>query len=231
MLLTILSSLLFTLVYSQDKERTAENLRIMDSSNLVKDLYHLPPGIEIRDITSEILAHPQTLEEIKNNILEFHRRIILFEYPSDGIKVKGYISFTPLSSSEPLLVLFRSGNRDFGLINPGNVWSTYKNYTILSSTLRGGVSEGMDEFGGADVADMKNLLDYLPELEKKFGIQVAASPLYFLGPSRGGMEMFLTLARYPSIQQRVTKAVALSALLDLNQQIQNRPEDMKKMFI
>jgi dipeptidyl aminopeptidase/acylaminoacyl peptidase len=42
--------------------------------------------------------------------------------------------------------------------------------------------------------------------------------------------MFLTLSKYSGLQNKVDKVVALSSILDLHQQIQDRPDDMKPMF-
>ncbi|MBA2369573.1 MAG: prolyl oligopeptidase family serine peptidase [Candidatus Protochlamydia sp.] len=213
------------------KERLNENQRITDYSNSIKELYRISKNEKIKDITELVFSHPATTENVKKTILAHQRRIFLFQYPSDGLKIKGFISLTPRSADQPLLVLFRTGNRDFGLLDPGHEWTVHGNYTVISSTLRGGVSEGMDEFGGADVDDVKNLIDFVPTLETWLGRPIQKESLFFLGPSRGGMEMFLTLARYPELQNKVKKVVALSSILDLDKQIKDRPEDMKKMFI
>jgi predicted esterase len=211
--------------------RLIENHRITDYSNSIKELYQLNKNEKIKDITGLVLAHPSTKENVKKAIFDHQRHIFLFQYPSDGLMIKGFISLTPQSAHSPLLVLFRSGNREFGLLNPGHEWTVQGDYTVVSTTLRGGVSEGTDEFGGADVHDVKNLIDFIPTLETWLGIPIQTESLYFLGPSRGGMEMFLTLARYPELQNKVKKVVALSSILDLDRQIKDRPEDMKKMFI
>ena len=141
-----------------------------------------------------------------------------------------FFSYTPHPEYHPLLILYRWGNMNFALMNPGVDFATYRNYTVISSTLRGGVSEEKDEFGGADVDDMKNLMEFLPSLSKELGIELHPSCVFMLGPSRGGLEMFLTLARFPELQNRVNKVVSLSGILDLHRLIQDRPDDMKKMF-
>lgn len=208
-----------------------ENEKIAAHSAKMKDFYELSPGETIKDITAQVLAHPTTKQESKDAILAYQRRIYVFNYPSDGLQIKGTISLTPHHEGQPLLVLFRSGNRDFALFNPGLNLATYRDYTVISSTLRGGVSEGQDEFGGRDVRDMKHLLDFLPTLARELQISLNPSATYLLGPSRGGLEMFLLLARYPEVQNQVDKVVALSAILDLNRQIADRPDNMKQMFI
>jgi dipeptidyl aminopeptidase/acylaminoacyl peptidase len=115
-------------------------------------------------------------------------------------------------------------------MNPGVTYATYKDYTVVSSALRGGVSEGTDEFGGKDVNDMKNLIKFIPEIAKELGVHIQPSCVFMIGPSRGGMEMFLTLAHFPELQKRVNKVVAISAILDLHQLIHDRPDDMKVML-
>ena len=51
-----------------------------------------------------------------------------------------------------------------------------------------------------------------------------------LGRSRGGMQMFLTLARFPKLQDCFSKIVSLSGILDIRQCIASR-SDMEEMFI
>lgn len=227
-----------TLLYSQSpiaNQHKAEflqkdNQQIADYSQRMQQFYELGPNEKWRDITEKVLSSPDTAEESKEEIRGCQRRIIAFKYPSDGLWIKGFISFTPDPTHHPLLILYRWGNENFALMNPGVIYATYGNYTVISSTLRGGVSEGKDEFGGTDVNDMKNLMDYLPTLAHQIGIELHPSCTFMLGPSRGGLEMFLTLARFPELQNRVNKVVALSAALDLHHLIQERPHDMKNMF-
>ncbi len=207
-----------------------ENREITTASARITELYEMEPHEQWRDITERVLSNPDTPLEGKTAILAYKRRIVLFKYPSDGLWIKGFISYTPSHDGHPLLILYRWGNENFALMDPGMVLATHKNYTTVSSTLRGGVSQGKDEYGGADVDDMKNLLDYLPCLAKEIGMTWHPSNLFMLGPSRGGLEMFLTLRRFPEIQARVDKIVALSAALDLCELINARPYDMKPMF-
>ncbi len=215
---------------SHQKKLVEENQRIADSFKKIEQFYHLDKKEAWREITQEVLESPYTPEKSKTAIQTHQRRIILFKYPSNGLSIKGFISFTSHPSSHPLLILFRGGNENFGLLNPGIPLATYGDYTVLSSSLRGGVSEGKDEFGGHDVDDVKNMIDFIPSLNKELGIEINPSCVYMLGLSRGGLEMILTLARYPRLQNRINKIVALSSLLDINLQIKNRPHDMKQMF-
>lgn len=206
-----------------------ENRNIEESSKRIESIYDLGED-NWRDVTDKVLSNPETPQKSKEDIQAFHRRIIIFKYPSDGIWVKGFFSYTPNPNHHPLLILFRWGNMNFALMNPGVELATYRNYSVLSSTLRGGVSEGKDEFGGADVNDMKNLIDFLPRLAEELGIQLHPPCIFMLGPSRGGLEMFLTLSRFPELQNKVNKVVALSAILDLHRLIKDRPEDMGNLL-
>lgn len=207
-----------------------DNQKIADYSKRMQQFYELEENEKWRDVTQKVLSSSDTGEDSKNSIRTYHRRIIVFKYPSDGLWVKGFISFTPHPDHHPLLILYRWGNEEFALMNPGVMFATYGDYTVVSSTLRGGVSEGKDEFGGADVNDMKNLMDFLPQLAQELGVQIHPTCVFMLGPSRGGLEMFLTLARFPELQKRVNKVVALSAALDLHRLVTDRPKDMKRMF-
>jgi dipeptidyl aminopeptidase/acylaminoacyl peptidase len=228
----IYSSLVFSQesLINQEAALEKENQSINNYSKRMQAFYELGKQEKWRDITKKVLASPDTSETSKQSIRLYQRRIIVFKYPSDNLWIKGFISFTPDPTHHPLLILYRWGNENFALMNPGIIFATYKDFTVVSSTLRGGVSEGKDEFGGADVDDMKNLMNFLPQLAQELGIKLHPSCVFMLGPSRGGLEMFLTLAHFPELQDRVNKIVALSAILDLHQLIHDRPNDMKKMF-
>lgn len=226
--LPIFLSLEGTIPEQKKQALEKENQEIIDYSLRMQQFYELEKDEKWRDVTQKVLASPDTSPESKEAILSNQRRIIIFKYPSDGLWVKGFMSFVPNSTYKPLLILYRWGNGNFALMNPGVIYATYGNYTVVSSTLRGGVSEGKDEFGGEDVNDMKNLMDYLPTIAEEVGFKFRPSCVFMLGPSRGGLEMFLTLARFPELQNRVNKVVALSAALDLHLFIHERPNDIKK---
>jgi len=158
------------------------------------------------------------------NLPSPRRRVVLFEYPSDGIMIKGCISFLPEASEKPLLVFLRGGNRFHELLSPDNRWSFFQDYTVLATTYRGGMNEGTDEFGGEDVNDVKNLIDYLRTLEKQLGFTFTSKQKYMVGMSRGAMMMFLAFARCPKLQHFFDKVVSLTGLLDIELFLNNRPE-------
>lgn len=227
-LLLLTFSWILSAATSQDVKD--ENVKIKDYGERIADLYKLDAGENYKDITDQVLASSDTLQSVKDLITQYQRRIYVFKYPSDGLTIYGFISVTPNEAGQPLEVLFRGGNRKFGLPNPGNPTTTYKDVTVISSTLRGGISEGQDEFGVADLDDIKNMIAYIPTLEQELNITLHPSYTFALGSSRGGMEMFLSMEKYPELQNFFDKAVSLSGLLDVNDIINER-EDMKQMFI
>ncbi len=197
---------------------------------LAAQFYTLEEGEELKEITESLLQSNETKKSIKERILKTGRRFFLFTYPSDGFRVKGYISFVPNSLENPLLLFLRGGNRLFGLTHPAIDLTCSRNYTVLATVYRGGVSEGVDEFGGSEVDDVPHLMEYFPILQKKLAMQFAPKKTFILGASRGGMEMFLAMSRSPWLQHQITKAASLSGLLDLRECITDR-EDMRTMFI
>jgi dipeptidyl aminopeptidase/acylaminoacyl peptidase len=215
---------------TREEQLKQDSAKILDISKNIAEFYELPDGLDIQEITEKLLTSPYVRERQKNSIVQESRRIFVFSYPSDGLKIKGFISFVPHPDKNPTLILLRGGNREFGLHSPGSDISCVRRYTVISTTYRGGISEGQDEFGGNDVNDVKNLIDYIPELERKLGMAIQNEKMHLLGGSRGGMQMFLVLARFPEIQKKITKIVSLSGLLDMRFTILDRV-DMKNMFI
>lgn len=78
--------------------------------------------------------------------------------------------------------------------------------------------------------DVINLFDFLPNLEKELKIKFHSENKYLVGVSRGGMQLFLTLNRYPEVQRKVKKVASVGGLLNLALAIEERP-DFKKMLI
>lgn len=235
-LFTSLFGLLFNpLAVYADAKSDYEKLRIETEDALARavkqaTLYELPPGEDLYEITDKILKHELVSEEQKELIASSGRRMFLFTYPSDGLHIKGVISFIPDPENHPLLVVLRGGNKTFGVINPGGKIMTPEYYSVITTTYRDGFSEGKDEFGGADVDDVKNLIDFIPTLEERLNHKFQNQNKYLLGLSRGGMEMFLALSRFPELQTYFNKAISLSGMLDMRDWIMSR-EDIKQMFI
>lgn len=205
------------------EELERESAEIFKKSQETAKLYEMQPGQILQEITQKVLNHPNTSLQVKKAISEQNHRYYIFSYPSDGLAIKGYISLpTPTSDPLPLIILLRGGNRIFGLPYPGEL-STQKGYSVVVTTNRGGVSEGEDEFGGNDVNDVKNLMAFLPTLEEKLQVRFHPTNKYMVGVSRGGMQLFLALGRYPEIQRQVKKVASISGLLNIVIAIEDRP--------
>ena len=215
---------------SDEESRKQESEKLKEIFAEYAKFYEMPADVELKDITDELLQSSYVKDAQKKSIQKFNRRILVFTYPSDGFKIKGLISFVPDTENHPLLVFLRGGNRIFGILNPASDLMCFEHYTVISTMYRGGVSEGEDEFGGNDVNDVKNLMDFIPKLENTLNLSFQNKKTYLLGGSRGGMEMFLTLARFPQLQNQFSTIVSLSGMLDMRQCIASRA-DMEEMFI
>lgn len=233
--LAVFFSSVCSLVSAQEKTRQeilkeeAEQILTL-SRKIAKQFYSLDKGTDLKEITDVLLTSEDTEEPIKEIIRSTGRRFFLFTYPSDGFQVKGYISFLPDAQENPLLIFLRGGNRRFGLMHPATTYTCSHHYTVIATTYRGGVSEGTDEFGGAEVNDVHHLVEYFPTLQEKIGVYFSPKKSFILGVSRGAMEILLALNRSASLQRQVTKAVALCGLLDLQECMEDR-EDMREIFI
>lgn len=207
---------------------SADTQRLRELSAQRALFYNLKPGEEVKEITDQVLESEIVCEKVKRVIKDYKRRVYIFKYLSDGHMIVGFINYAP-KQGHKLIVYLRGGNREFAIPHPSDSVTCYKDYTIVGTLYRGGLSEGEDEFGGADVADVKGLVDFIPELSKRLGEDFVSKDKYLLGASRGGMQMFLALSRYPSLQNIFQKAVALSGLHNIEQIAMER-HDMRQMF-
>ncbi|MGE3319443.1 MAG: alpha/beta hydrolase family protein [Candidatus Berkiella sp.] len=215
-----------------------ENSILKDTERLYQkslasiNIYELDDDETFKDVTEVIMKHENTPVDLKKAIQEDHIRCFVFLYPSDGLKIKGYITLpdpTKMKKPIPLVLLLRGGNRLFCLPHP-NEYSAQQNFAVISTTFRGGISEGEDEFGGNDVNDIKNLFDFLPDLEKKLRVHFHPTHQYMIGVSRGAMQMFLALGRYPEYQKKIKKVVSVTGMLNFIHAIDERP-DVKQTMI
>ncbi len=142
-------------------------------------------------------------------------------YLSDRLRVKGYLVEPAATGRYPGVIVNRGGNREFGAFTPRVValmlarissWG----YVVVGSQYRGNAGgEGQEEFGGAEVDDVLNLI---PLLESRPAAD--ASRLGMYGGSRGGMMTYLALAR----TDRIKAAVIRSGVSDLLSGRRARPE-------
>jgi dipeptidyl aminopeptidase/acylaminoacyl peptidase len=134
-------------------------------------------------------------------------------YLSDGLRVKGFVITPKKEGRYPVIIFNRGGCKDFGAMTHAFVarwlpifasWG----YVVVASQYRGKVGgEGKDEFGGADVNDVLNLLPLIDSLPKADRTRIG-----MWGWSRGGLMTYLALAR----TDRIRAAVIGGAPTDLS---------------
>ncbi|MEN8122537.1 MAG: prolyl oligopeptidase family serine peptidase [Bacteroidota bacterium] len=173
-------------------------------------------------LSNKILSKKSTEIEFKEKY-NYLNDIILEEitYESDGNKVKGYLAYPKGKGKHPGIIYNRGGNLDFGSLNIFKAtfilakvasWG----YVVVGSQYRGNVGGegGKDEFGGAEVNDILNLIPLLKNME-----QADTSKLGIYGWSRGGMMTYLTLTK----NNLFKAAVVGGGLSDLYMMKKTRP--------
>lgn len=152
--------------------------------------------------------------------------VVPIVYASDGLRVHGYLARPTAAGKHPAVIVNRGGNRGFGAwSDEGAARSLGRlaswGYVVVASQYRGNVGgEGVDEFGGADVDDVLNLIPLLESLE-----DVDAGRIGMYGWSRGGMMTYLALAR----TDRIRAAVVGAGMADAFESTRSRPE-MEEVF-
>ncbi len=147
-------------------------------------------------------------------------RISSITYLSDGLKVKGYMAVPAGKGPFPSVVFCRGGNREFGKLDDGALLRYLANvaswgYVVVGTQYRGvDGGEGKEEFGGADVNDVLNLLPVLEQVP-----EADTSRIGIFGGSRGGMMAYLALAR----TTRFKAAVVRSGMSDSFMTLADRP--------
>jgi dipeptidyl aminopeptidase/acylaminoacyl peptidase len=150
------------------------------------------------------------------------------QYASDGLKVTGFLVKPRETTGKryPAIVYNRGGLLEIGKIDMPNILDFYRlasnGFVVLASQYRGNDGgEGREQFGGADVDDVTNLLTLaatLPYVDQK--------NLFFYGFSRGGMMTLLALRQ----GAKVNAAVVVGAVFDLNDALQKAKQRAPRIF-
>lgn len=142
-------------------------------------------------------------------------------YLSDGLRVHGYLAEPSSGDDLPAIIYNRGGNRDFGALGDFSAIVLLgalarHGYVVVASQYRGNAGgDGREEFGGADVNDVLNLI---PLLERHPRVDDSRIGMY--GWSRGGMMTYLALTR----TDRILAAVVGAGLSDAVDMVARRPE-------
>jgi len=173
----------------------------------------------------EITAWEEGTPEIRALLQRVEIRTIT--YMSDGLRVRGILAAPKEGKGFPCLIYNRGGNRDFGAITKKRAalfiarvasWG----YVVVGSQYRGNMGgEGQEEFGGADVNDVLNLIPLLERLPNS-----DASRIGMYGRSRGGMMTYLALAR----TKRIAAGIVDAGEADLLFGAKRRPEMADGVF-
>jgi dipeptidyl aminopeptidase/acylaminoacyl peptidase len=137
-------------------------------------------------------------------------------YESDGLKVRGYAATPKYEGRHPVVIWNRGGAGGRGAVDEFTARGAFGlmaswGYVVLASMYRGSIKgEGRDEFGGADVNDVLNLIPLAESLP-----QADAERMGMEGWSRGGLQTFRALVR----SDRFRCAVVSGGVADLEDRV------------
>jgi len=149
-------------------------------------------------------------------------------YLSDGLKVKGYLVTPKKEGNYPCIIYNRGGNKEFGKLTPRKaVFILAKvaswGYTVAASQYRGNDgSEGTEEFGGADVNDVLNLVPLFNNVQHS-----DTTKMGIYGWSRGGMMTYLALTK----TNKFKAAVVGGGASDLRMVMETRKDTFETVYI
>lgn len=171
-------------------------------------------------LDDEVLTRLEPFEPTIRKIAE-QVDIQAITYLSDGLKVNGYLVVPKQGNQLPCVIYNRGGNRAFGALTDGQAAVglgkiAREGYIVVASQYRGNSGgEGREEFGGADVHDVLNLIPLLEAIP-----QADTSRIGMYGWSRGGMMTYLALSR----TDRIAAAVVGAGMADAFDTVKRRPK-------
>lgn len=140
--------------------------------------------------------YSECIRDLKNLKHDYYK----MKYKSEGLIIESYIGLPSNFDAKkkyPLIINNRGGNRDFGKFNVcglvfgDSLFSLIGDSIIYSSEVRGTTgSEGRDEFGGSEIADIETSYRLLSQY--KF---VDQKNKFMFGWSRGSITAFLSMKR------------------------------------
>jgi len=141
--------------------------------------------------------------------------------------VRGILAAPKEGKGFPCLIYNRGGNRKFGAVTKeqdalfiGRVASW--GYVVVASQYRGNMgSAGREEFGGADVDDVLNLIPLLDSFP-----QADTSRIGMYGRSRGGMMTYIALTK----TDRIAAAIVDAGEANLFLSARRRPDMEEGVF-
>ncbi|TDL98685.1 S9 family peptidase [Macrococcus brunensis] len=114
----------------------------------------------------------------------FDRGFYEVTYPSDELEVTAMLLVHP--APERIVIYLRGGKGGVGMVRPVRLMQFANDQTlVIGPYYRGTKGQGKDEFGGADLEDVRALVR---ELRSQYG----ELPIHLVGFSRGGIQGLLT---------------------------------------
>lgn len=211
-----LVALLFFIVCCKEKPRSLEEVKNDFGQFEDETIKTLPIDYTKYPINNVISHHPENYE--------FLEEVNLFSvgHISDGLFITGLMVAPKNEGKYPVIVISRGGNRDLGLLTLPvaiNQMAPFaaKGYVVIGTNYRGNSrGEGTEEFGGADVNDIRNLISSLVELDL-----ADTSRIGLFGISRGGMMNYLTIKDETTSIQTI---VNIGGITDLEVTTKYHPE-------
>jgi dipeptidyl aminopeptidase/acylaminoacyl peptidase len=207
--------------------------RLLTQTNCFGALYEsYSSWMEFLRSKNNLLAYSAIRLRFRESEFELYKRTLdcrAITYLSDGNVVRGWLVQPRKRASgvrHPVIVYNRGGNRAFGVVTFAHLFThvfplAESGFVVVVSQYRGAVPQpgeahSPDEFGGADVHDVTNLLRLAVRLP-----QADAANIYMIGHGRGSIMTFRSLLDAPI----PVRAVAIySGVYDLHDLIVFRPE-------
>jgi dipeptidyl aminopeptidase/acylaminoacyl peptidase len=123
-------------------------------------------------------------------------------YNSEGIPVKGYIAKpVNITGKLPLIIWNRGGDEKNGLLDDFLAFGILGEIASWGYIVAASMYRDADEFGGADVNDVINLMNLASGIKDSDGINIGME-----GWSRGGMMTYLALTKTDKVKCAITVA-------------------------
>lgn len=198
------------------------------TETVIENLLKNPIILEVKkiELTPEILE--KVGGELSPSAVDNSNEINVYRivYTSNDHKVVGFIVEPKAGENLPCVIYNRGGSNDFGAIKIGQIFlglslfSRNGYITFMSQYSGNSGSEGVDEFGGADIDDVTNLYEII-----KSHPRADSEKIGMYGASRGGMMTYLALAKANWIKS----AIVLSGTADLVNKVDFR--DMEDHYL
>jgi dipeptidyl aminopeptidase/acylaminoacyl peptidase len=150
-----------------------------------------------------------------------HSEYYALTYWSDGLRVKGFLGRPTDGTALPAIIFNRGGHGEFGeLWGQQLIPFVEAGFVAVGSQYRGAcTSEGFDEFGGADVDDVLNLIPLIKHLH-----YVDPERIGMMGGSRGGLMTYLAL-KQESLNgtHDIKAAVTVGGMADVTRTLWEKP--------